>query len=215
MMLLADALRRATGCSPATAARVVVPLNIAAARYHIDTPARLAAWLAQLAHESARFERVVENLNYSAAGLALTWPRRYAQADGTPNALARELHRKPEAIANTSYAGRLGNGPPESGDGWRYRGRGYIQITGRDNYRACGDALGLDLLTSPETLESPLYAALSAGWFWDSRGLNQHADAGDVPRLTRIINGGTHGLDERRELTARAASVLNSGGAYV
>ncbi len=206
--LTADRLRRATGCSPATAAKFIEPLRIACRRYDINTPARIAAFLAQLAHESARFDRLSENLNYSAQGLAATWPSRFRDAAGQPSALARELHRRPEAIANVVYADRLGNGPAESGDGWHYRGRGLIQITGRSNYRACGDALGIDLERYPELLEYPLYAALSAGWYWDARRLNQHADAHDVERITRLINGGTHGLRDRLALTEKAMTAL-------
>ncbi|AUN95395.1 glycoside hydrolase family 19 protein [Pseudazoarcus pumilus] len=206
--LTADRLRRATGCSPATAAKFVEPLRIACRRYDIDTPARIAAFVAQLAHESARFDRLTENLNYSAHGMAATWPGRFRGPDGEPNAFARDLHRQPERIANVVYADRLGNGPPESGDGWRYRGRGLIQITGRSNYRACGAALGVDLETYPELLEYPLYAALSAGWYWHMRGLNAHADRVDVERITRLINGGTHGLADRVALTEKALTAM-------
>src|SRR5690606_6779021 len=117
-------------------------------------------------------------LNYSAQGLAAIWPARFRGADGKPNARALALARKPEAIANAVYGGRLGNGPEASGDGWRYRGRGVIQTTGRANYRETGRALGVDLEGIPQLLEQPRYAALSAAWFWAEHGLNELADAG-------------------------------------
>ena len=144
-MITADTLQ-ALGATWRHAAQYASVLQIAADRFGIDTPVRIACWLGQLAHESNRFRRVVENLNYSAAGLAHTWPARYAGADGQPNATALRIARKPEEIANLTYAGRLGNGSAGSGDGWRYRGRGLIQITGRSNYAASGFVLDLDLL---------------------------------------------------------------------
>lgn len=210
MSITADQLRHATGCSPAAAERFEQPINRACERYEIDTPERLAAFLAQTAHESARFARLVENLNYSATALALTWPRRYRAADGSLNALALQLHRDPPAIANHTYASRLGNGPAESGDGWKYRGRGLIQITGRANYRACGQALGVDLEADPDMLVLPLYAALSAGWYWHRHGLNRLADEGKIELIGRLINGGTHGMAERIALTDRALATLSA-----
>lgn len=207
-MINADQLVRATGCAFSTAARFVEPIRLTLERYEINTPKRIAGFLAQVAHESARFSRLVENLNYSADGLAKTWPNRFRGPDGKPNALALSLHRKPELIANHVYASRMGNGAPATGDGWKYRGRGLIQVTGKENYAACGKALGIDLLAAPESLESPLYAALSAGWYWHHRGLNAPADAGDMQRVTRIINGGTHGLQDRLAIYAEAQKVL-------
>lgn len=186
-------------------------IHLTCLRYDISTPERIAAFIAQIAHESARFGRLVENLNYSASGLALTWPSRFRTPGGKPNALALRLHRNPEAIANNVYANRLGNGSENSGDGWKYRGRGLIQITGRSNHRECGAGLAglsVDLEVKPELLEYPIYAALSAGWYWHTRGLNAHADGGDIERISRIINGGTNGLQDRIELTARAMQVL-------
>ena len=144
----------ALGVRHALAVQYAPLLAIAAHRYHIDAPPRrVAAWLATLAHESARFTRLVENLNYSAEGLAATWPARYADMTGQPNATAQRIARKPEDIANLTYAGRLGNGSAGSGDGWRYRGRGLIQITGRANYARSGAELGLDLINKPEQIE--------------------------------------------------------------
>ncbi|MDH0120852.1 glycoside hydrolase family 19 protein [Stutzerimonas stutzeri] len=190
-------------------AGVFVPaLNRAMTRFRIDSQVRRSAFLAQVGHESGHLRRLVENLNYSAAGLAATWPRRYRAADGQPNDLARRLERQPERIANHVYANRLGNGSVESGDGWRYRGRGLIQLTGRANYRACGAAIGADLVSHPELLEQPEWAALSAAWFWASSGLNELADAGRFEDITRRINGGTHGQPQRLALWRVGQEVL-------
>lgn len=180
----------------------VSALNDAMARFKIHSRLRKAAFLAQVGHESGQLRTLVENLNYSAEGLIKTWPKRFNL--GTAVSVAR----KPEQIANIVYASRMGNGPAVTGDGWRYRGRGLIQITGWVNYQACGAALGLDLLTKPELLEKPAYAALSAAWFWSSSGLNELADAGHYEAITRRINGGLSGQADRLKLWARAAAVL-------
>lgn len=185
-------LEIATGMSAVSAARWLPHVLEAAARFDFAEPRRLAMWLAQCAHESLGFSVLVENLNYSAEALRRTWPTRFPDV-ATANAYAR----KPERIANRAYGGRMGNGPEDSGDGWRFRGRGLIQLTGRDNYRACGAALSVDLEADPDLLAAERYAALSAGWFWDSRALNAFADAGDVAGVTRKINGGTIGLVDR------------------
>jgi putative chitinase len=177
-------------------------------RFSLTTPTRQSAFLAQTAHESAGFTRLTENLNYSATGLATTWPGRFRGADGQPNALARALHRRPEAIANVVYANRMGNGPEASGDGWRYRGRGLLQITGRAQYQRCGAALGLPLVEQPDLLAQPEPAVLSAAWFWQVNGLNELADAGDFEAITRRINGGLNGLAERRALWAKFREAL-------
>lgn len=182
-------------------AGVFVPaLQTAMLKFGITTPLRKAAFLAQVGHESAHLTATVENLNYSASALQKTWPSRF------PAALAAQVERKPEQIANIAYGLRMGNGPTASGDGWKYRGRGLIQITGWVNYQACGAAL--DLLNKPELLEQPIYAALSAAWFWQSKGLNALADAGDLARITQRINGGQNGAADRAELYARALDVL-------
>ncbi|MCW5229714.1 glycoside hydrolase family 19 protein, partial [Pseudomonas aeruginosa] len=143
-------------------------LNRGMTRFGITSPVRAAAFLAQVGHESGQLTRLVENLNYSARGLAATWPSRYLGADSQPNALAQRLARNPRAIANNAYASRNGNGDEASGDGWRYRGRGLLQITGRSNYRAAGAGLGQPLEQEPELLEQPEFAALSAAWWWAS-----------------------------------------------
>lgn len=170
----------------------------------LEPPIRLAMWVAQCGHESMSFSRLVENLNYSAEALLRTWPTRFTAAS------ARAMERQPERIANHVYASRMGNGPPESGDGWRYRGRGLIQLTGKQNYKAAGLALGVDLVAQPELLATERYAALSAGWFWASRGLNLLADAADVEAVTKRINGGTHGLADRAARFQRAREALGA-----
>ncbi len=201
----------ALGVRHALAVQYAPLLAIAAHRYHIDaTPRRVAAWLATLAHESARFSTLVENLNYSAEGLAATWPARYADMAGQPNATARRIARRQEDIANLTYAGRLGNGSAGSGDGWKYRGRGLIQITGRSNYAASGLVLDLDLLERPELLEQPYNAALSAAEWWHRHGCNALADTGDLAAVTRKVNGGLTGLDDRLKLYAGAMTYIGS-----
>ncbi|WP_435635267.1 glycoside hydrolase family 19 protein [Pseudomonas solani] len=183
-------------------------LTSAVSRFSITTPARQSAFLAQCAHESAGFSRFAENLNYSAAGLAATWPGRFRGADEQPNALALAYQRRPAVIANHVYANRMGNGDEESGDGWRFRGRGLLQITGRGMYQRCGEALGLPLLEQPDLLLQPEQAVLSAAWFWQSNGLNALADAGNFEAITRRINGGLNGLAERKALWLKAREAL-------
>ena len=187
-------------CQDATARLWADPLNDACALYQINTKLRLAAFLAQIGHESGRLSRVVENLSYSAAALQRTWPRLFDAK------LAAEYAHQPERIANVAYNARMGNTAP--GDGWKYRGRGLIQITGKTNYRDCGVVLGLDLLSNPSLLEIPTNAAMSAGWFWSMNGLNALADAGQFETLTRRINGGLNGLADRKDLLARATRLL-------
>ncbi|MBG7399707.1 glycoside hydrolase family 19 protein [Pseudomonas aeruginosa] len=187
----------------------VPALNVAMERFGIIAPVRGAAFLAQVGHESGQLTRLVENLNYSAQGLAATWPSRYRGADGKPNALALNLARHPQAIANNTYASRNGNGDEASGDGWRYRGRGLLQITGRANYRTAGAGLGQPLEQEPELLEQPEFAALSAAWWWSTHGLNELADRGEFAAITCRINGGLNGQAERLALWERAKRVLS------
>lgn len=204
-------LLEALGIRHALAVQWLPHISEAAHRYQIDAnPRRLAAWLATIAHESARLTRVVENLNYSAEGLARTWPARYADMIGQPNATAQRIARKPEQIANITYAGRMGNGTAGSGDGWRYRGRGLIQITGRANYEASGAALGVDLIDAPELLEWPHLAAMSSAEWWSRNGCNILADTGDMAAVTRKVNGGLTGLDDRLKLYAAAMTYMGA-----
>ncbi len=182
-------------------------------RYGINTPLRKAHFLAQIDHESNGFSSVRESLNYSVDALLKMFPRRISAAD------ARRFGRMPgqpanqEAIANAIYGGEWGAknlGNTEEGDGWKYIGRGLIQITGRANYGQCSrDMLGSgQLVGAPQLLELPLYAALSAGWFWRSRGINDFADKDDIEGATRVINGGANGLEHRKALLAKYKSDL-------
>lgn len=185
-------------------------------RFEINTDKRIAAFLAQTAHESGGYTMLEENLNYSDATMAAVWPNRFAEVGpdkkpikeggkNKPNKFAQALHRKPEMIANVVYSNRMGNGTIESGEGWKYRGRGLKQLTGKDNYKRCGQALGIDLVDRPELLLTPDYAALSAGWFWSANKLGDYADRDDFVGMTKKINGGTIGLADRE---ARYKAVL-------
>ena len=164
-------------------------------KFQINTPLRLAHFLAQCAHESGNFKAVTENLNYGAAGLRSIFGKYFKD-----DASAKASERKPEKIANKVYASRMGNGDEASGDGFKFRGRGYIQLTGKDNYSAFDKVVDDDILSAPE-LVATKYPLLSAAWFWNSRSLNALADKGatvaDVTAITKKVNGGTHGLDDR------------------
>ncbi len=179
--------------------------------FEINTPQRIAAFLAQTSHESGGYTMLVENLNYKAATLAACWPNRFAvlgpdkkpiRENGklVPTAVANSIAGKPELIANLVYSSRMGNGPAESGEGWLYRGRGLKQLTGKDNMRRCGEALGLDLINEPDLLLTPINAARSAGWFWKANNLSAFADAGDIKGMTKKINGGLIGYEQRQAL---------------
>jgi putative chitinase len=183
----------------------VEPLEEVFHRYEINTPERQAAFIGQCAHESMNFTRLEENLNYSAEGLMKTWPSRFPTLEA-----AQPYHRNPEKIANKVYAGRMGNGPEETGEGWLYHGRGLIQLTGKDNYTLAGDALNMDFIHSPDYVLVPKYAALTAGWYWNKRGLNKEADAKDFTGMTKKINGGTIGLDDRIAHIKHAQEVLTA-----
>jgi putative chitinase len=173
-------------------------------KYEINTPQRQAAFIGQCAHESGNFKVLQENLNYSAKGLMATWSSRFPDMD-----TAERYERQPEKIANKVYA-RADMGNTDDGDGWKYRGRGVIQLTGKNNYRTCGEALGLDLVVNPDLILEPQYACLSAGWFWNKRGLNTLADANDIETITKRVNGGLHGLLDRQAKTQIALEVLNA-----
>lgn len=162
--------------------------------YEIDSPLRIAGFLSQIAHESMGMTRLIENLNYSAEGLMRVWPSRFKTMD-----VALQYARNPEKIANKVYANRMGNGDEASGDGWRFRGRGLKQLTGRANYAEFTQAVGQDFVKEPDALLDPVNAALSAGWFWHENGLNRLADLGDVEAMTKRINGGLIGLEDRKK----------------
>lgn len=185
-------------------------------KYGITTVDRIAAFISQTGHESGSYNRLVENLNYSATGLAKTWPSRFALRDikgnilkpHRPNDLARAVERKPEEIANITYANRLGNGDQATGDGWKYRGRGLIQLTGKENYQRFANSIKLSLDKTVEYMTTKEGAIESACWFWASNSLNAIADKRDVSALTRRINGGTHGLEDRKTRFEVATKIL-------
>lgn len=184
-----------TGASSNVASMWLDPLNSAFDAYSISTPNPIAAALANYGVESGGLVNVVENLNYSAQGLANTWPRRYAVDPSSnpkvPNALANKIARNPQAIANATYGGRvdLGNGSPDSGDGWLFRGRGLLQITGRANYQTAANALCLDLINNPDLLAQPAGAALSAAEFFVRKGCVALAESDCISAIVQIING--------------------------
>ncbi len=164
-------------------------------KFQINTPLRLCHFLAQCGHESGNFKAVNENLNYGAKGL-LGLFKKYFPTE----AKAKEYERKPEKIANLIYGGRMGNGPEASGEGYKFRGRGYIQLTGKDNYSAFDKVVAEDIVANPD-LVATKYPLLSAAWFWNSRKLNELADKGatdaEVTSITKKVNGGTIGLEDR------------------
>ncbi len=190
--------------------RYLGALNDAMQKCDINTKNRIRAFLAQVGHESAQLNCIEENLNYSASALVAVFPKYFRTVqDAAPYA------RRPERIANKVYAGRMGNGGEESGDGWKFRGRGLIQITGRGNYVSMSKLMGKDLTVYPESLLMPIDACLSAALWWRENGLNGMADNlghGDdiavMKAMTKRINGGLNGLDDRIEIYNRAKSVI-------
>jgi len=170
-------------------------------KYNISTTQRQASFIGQCQHESNNFRTLEENLHYSADGLMRTWPSRFPSRD-----VAEQFANNPEKIANKVYAGRMGN--TEDGDGWAYHGRGLIQLTGRDNYTAAAQSLGYSYIDNPELLLQPKHAALTAGWFWNKKGLNELADAQEYGQMTKRINGGTLGLDDRIAKITKAKQIL-------
>jgi putative chitinase len=171
----------------------IEPINTVAQYYDMfENPNRIAGFLAQVAHESGGFNFVKENLNYSAEGLTKTFKKYFPTLD-----VASPYARNPEKIANRVYANRMGNGNEQSGDGFKFRGRGLIQLTGRTNYTKFAEDLGISVDETVDYLESPNGAVSSAGWFWDNNKLNQYCDKNDFVTLTKRINGGTIGLEDR------------------
>jgi len=185
------------------------PLNETFDKYDISTPKRQACFMGQTMHESMNYKATKENLNYSAKALMATWPSRFPNLE-----TASQFERQPEKIANKVYSGRMGN--TEDGDGAKYIGRGLIQCTGKENYTHCGEALGIDLVSNPQLLEEPRYAALSAGWFWNKKALNALADEGtsnSFQVMTQRINGGLLGLDDRKSKMIEALKALGAQNA--
>lgn len=184
---------------------VFAQLNTAVTVFEVNTSLRMAHFLAQCAHESGYFKLTEENLNYSAKGLLTVFGKYFTKEQ------ALEYERKPERIASRVYANRMGNGDEDSKEGWKYRGRGYIQLTGKDNYRAFGKTFDQDLVERPEFV-STRYPLLSAAWFFKKNGLNEIADTGDsldvVKRITKRINGGLLGIDDRYSYFEKFHNVL-------
>lgn len=179
--------------------KFVATLNREMAAASINTPKRVAAFLAQCAHESAEFTTFSENLNYSVVGLATVFPKYFNKNTAIPYA------RNPQKIANKVYADRMGNGNEASGDGYRYRGRGIIQLTGKSNY----EAFAPETVKSPDLITSNVdYMVRSATWFWTRNNLNPLADESDIIKITKRINGGTNGLDHRVELYNKIIKLL-------
>ena len=183
--LTSEQIAKATGATLLRASRWTDALNKAMAKFSIDTPYRRAAFLSQLGHETAGLSLVEENLNYSTDGLLKVFSKYFKS-----RAEAETYARKPEKIANLVYGGRMGNGDEASGDGWKYRGRGPIQLTGKTNYREAGRALNLDLLSKPELVADPEVGSLVAAWFWSRSNLNKYADRKDNVTVSKIINTG-------------------------
>lgn len=174
--------------------------------FEVNTPLRLAHFLSQCSHESGGFKRVTENMNYTAERLKVVFPKYF------PGTLSESYNRQPEKIGARVYGGRMGNGAEATGDGWKYRGRGYIQLTGKDNYTAFGESINVDVVADPNrvAVDFPL---LSAGWFFDINHINNISDDGDdldtIKRVTKAVNGGLHGIDERAELFHKFYALLS------
>jgi putative chitinase len=197
--LTAEYLMAATGANRENAEKFLPFIQGACKAYDITTPKRVAGFLSQIGHESGGLAMLEENLNYKAETLMRVWPKRFPTLE-----FAQQFARNPQKIANSVYANRMGNGDEASGEGWKYRGRGLKQLTGKDNYTAFSKAIGTDFVADPDLLLQPVNAALSAGWFWSANNLNALADNGDVPGMTKRINGGTLGLEQRQALYAKA-----------
>jgi putative chitinase len=179
-------------------------LNETFERFGINTPKQQAAFIGQCGHECGNFKILKENLNYRAEALQRLWPKRF---DATK---AQACARNPKMIATVVYSNRMGNRDEASGDAWRFIGRGCIQLTGSDNYFHAGKALGVDFWANPELVATPKYAALTAGWFWSTHNCNELAEKSNWVGLTKRINGGTIGLDDRIKHTNHALEVFTA-----
>ena len=189
---------------PAAAEKWTPYLNMSMLKYDINTPQRQAMFLAQVAHESANFRATVENFNYSSERLQKVFVKYFST-----ESIAADYAGHPERIANLVYANRMGNGDEASGDGWRFRGRGLIQLTGRTNYALYSLQNANNALIEPESVGRIELASDSAGWFWSTNRLNQLSDTGDIRAVTRRVNGGFNGLDDRQVKYERLLDVLS------
>ena len=182
----------------------VGPLNETFAKFGIATVDEQAAFIGQYSHESNHFRTLQENLNYRPETLHQLWPQRFPTME-----IAAQYAHQPEKIANKVYANRMGNRDEASGDGFRFHGRGLPQLTGHDLYFHFGQFIGEDLIANPDLVATPKYAAMAGGWYWKTHNLSAAADAEDWVKVTKIINGGTFGLEERVALTKHAIAVLS------
>ena len=203
-MITIDSVQLALVVQKAQSNLFIDPLNKTFKEFKIDTPKRVAAFIAQCAHESQGFTRLEENLNYSEEGLIKTFPKRIDKEK------AKLLARNPMAIANYLYANRYGNGDFSSGEGWRYRGRGLIMLTFKNNYKACGTSLGLALVDAPDMVLRHDIACEVAGWYWWTHNCNALADREEFGKITQIINGGNTGMSDRLRYWEKAKEVFGS-----
>lgn len=179
-------------------------LNETFSRFNINTNNQKAMFIGQCSHECGNFRTLEENLNYRAETLMKLWPKRFPTLE-----FAKQYEKNPKKIANSVYANRMGNRDEASGDGYRFRGRGALQCTGHSTYFHAGKALGVDFVMQPDLVATPKYAALTAGWFWETHKLNPPSDALDFVKVTKIINGGTIGLADREKHVREALAVLS------
>jgi putative chitinase len=184
---------------------LVPAFNDTFAKFGIATPICQAAFIAQCGHESGNFKKLEEGLSYSADRLMKVWPKRFPTLES-----AQPYARNEKALANKVYANRMGNRDEASGDGYRFRGSGWLQLTGHDNFYHSGKACGVDFVMNPDLVRTQQYAAMTAGWFWSTHKCNEKAQAQDWVGLTKIINGGTVGIDDRIFRTQQALAVLTT-----
>jgi len=200
-MITIEKLEKICGVSPRVES-YLDPLNKTFEKYDISNNKRIAAFLSQVIVESGTFTHTVENLNYSAGGLLNTFSKYFTPAD------AAKYARQPEKIGNRAYANRGGNGNEASGDGYKYRGRGLIQLTFKSNYEAAAKSLGMTIDELVAYMTTPEGATMSAGWFWDKNKLNAIADMGSIETVSKKVNGGTNGLEDRIKYYKLSLAVL-------
>lgn len=204
--------KQLTALAPRAASGYLAALNSAMKRFSIDTSKESeGAFLAQVIHESAGLRVFEENLNYAAAALTVMWPTRFTRETAQQFGRTSSHPADQVMIANIAYANRMGNGPAVSGDGWRYRGRGPIQLTGKNNYLMCGNGIGVDLLADPDSLTKAEFGCMAAAWFWsigNRTGASLNRLGSDIDAISRVINGGEHGLLDRRDLYNKAMQAL-------
>lgn len=199
-MITLEQLQAMAGISDQT---VLDGINDTLSRYQINTPLRMRHFFAQVLHESNNLHTLKENLNYSAKGLMKTFKKYFPT-----EALANQYARQPEKIANRVYGNRLGNGDEASGDGWKYRGRGALQVTGKSNYAKLSKDTKIDFVSHPEYLETPTYGTLSAGWYWNKNKINALADKDNIRAITKSVNGGYNGLDSRVVIYEKLKTII-------